>query len=310
MHGLKPKEILPNLFFIERGYLNANHFVFRGDSPVLIDTGYLAGFDETVFQIERLGISPADIGLIVNTHSHCDHIGGNRRLQDMSGCDVAIHRIGKGFMDLRDDWSTWWRYYDQEAEFFTATIPLDDGDRISIGPYEFEVIHTPGHASDGIVLYHRESRILISSDTLWENDMAVMTVRVEGSRAVWEMIASLEKIHTLDVEAVYPGHGRPFTDFQAAVDRARQRLRGFLNEPERIGNDLLKKIIIYTLMMRPKVLAERFFSNLMNTHWFKETVDLYFDGRYEAKYEEILHQLTKRILVKEKGGCLTTTVKP
>lgn len=29
----------------------------------------------------------------------------------------------------------------------------------------------------------------------------------------------------------------------------------------------------------------------MQTHWYRETVDLYFNGRYEAKYEEILHKL-------------------
>ena len=33
-------EIMKNLFFIERGYLNANHFVYRSEKPVLIDTGY------------------------------------------------------------------------------------------------------------------------------------------------------------------------------------------------------------------------------------------------------------------------------
>ena len=37
-------EILEDLFFIERGYLNANHFVYRGDPPTLIDTGYIADF--------------------------------------------------------------------------------------------------------------------------------------------------------------------------------------------------------------------------------------------------------------------------
>jgi len=34
-------EIMKDLFFVERGYLNGNHFVYRGTKPVLIDTGYL-----------------------------------------------------------------------------------------------------------------------------------------------------------------------------------------------------------------------------------------------------------------------------
>jgi len=47
----------------------------------------------------------------------------------------------------------------------------------------------------------------------------------------------------------------------------------------------------------------------MGTHWYKETVDLYFGGRYEAKYEEIVEKLKKRILLKEKDERLFTTVK-
>jgi hypothetical protein len=48
----------------------------------------------------------------------------------------------------------------------------------------------------------------------------------------------------------------------------------------------------------------------METHWFKETVDLYFDGRYEAKYNEIMENFTDRGIVKQKNGRLFTTVKP
>ena len=40
-------EILPDLFFVQRGYLNGNHFVYRADRPVLIDTAYLGHFDRT-----------------------------------------------------------------------------------------------------------------------------------------------------------------------------------------------------------------------------------------------------------------------
>ena len=110
---MKPIEILEDLFFIERGYLNANHFVYRSKNPVLIDTAYITDFDETCRRINDLDIKMTDISLIISTHSHCDHIGGNKYIQDGSGCDIAIHKIGKHFIDTRDDWATWWKYYDQ-----------------------------------------------------------------------------------------------------------------------------------------------------------------------------------------------------
>jgi glyoxylase-like metal-dependent hydrolase (beta-lactamase superfamily II) len=303
-------EIIKDLFFIERGFLNANHFVYRSDAPVLIDTGYISDFDETEKLITRLGVKLSNIALIISTHTHCDHIGGNHRIQQKSGCDIALHKVGKYFIDSRDDWSTWWRYYNQEAAFFKCTRSLEDGEIITLGPHEFQVIYTPGHASDGIVLYNRRERILISSDTLWQTDMAVMTLRVEGSRALFDMQASLHKIENLEVQTVYPGHGKPFYDMPKAIARSKQRIDNFLRNPEAIGDDLLKKIIVYTLMMKKVIPTDTLFDYLMDTYWFKETVDLYFKGQYEAKYEEIINSFLRRGIIKEKNGGLFTTVKP
>jgi hydroxyacylglutathione hydrolase len=149
MHAI---EILDNLFFIQRGYLSANHFVSRSPRPVLIDMGYIGGWQETRQSIEALCINLGDISLIINTHTHCDHVGGNRALQALSGCDIALHRIGRHFIDTRDDWATWWRYFDQEADFFDCTRSLEDGEEIGMGDHVFRIIYTPGHASDGVVL--------------------------------------------------------------------------------------------------------------------------------------------------------------
>ena len=303
-------EIMDNLFFIERGYLNGNHFVFRSEKPVLIDTAYISGFDQTERLIKDLGVDLSSVGLIINTHCHCDHIGGNKLIQDSSGCDIAIHRIGKYFIDSSDDWSTWWRYYDQHAEFFRCTRALENGDTIEVGSHEFEVIYAPGHSADGIVLYNQKEKVLISSDTLWENDMAVMTVRVEGSRSCFDMLASLKKLEQLEVGIVYPGHGRPFKDISGAIAGAKRRLGSFMENPRKIGNDLIKKIIIYTLMMRKSVDETSFFQKLMNTHWFPETVDLYFGGDYQRKYDQIMKDFFNRGIVKSRDGNLFTTVRP
>ncbi len=305
-----PIEIAEDLYFVERGYLNANHFVYRSDRPVLIDTGYAADYAETVAHLKAAGVRPEKVSLIVTTHCHCDHVGGNRRIQKASGCGIAMHRLGKHFIDTRDDWATWWRYFGQEADFFRATCSLQDGERVQIGPHRFEVIHTPGHAADGIVLYCRRSRLLISSDTLWENDMAVMNLSVEGSRALFDMADAIEKIAHLDVACVYPGHGRPFSDFAGAVDRCRSRIRRFLADRRRIGADVMKKIMIYTLLMHRQVAADRFFDLVDSAPWFGDTVRRYFDGNRCEAYDRFLAELTERGLIRESGGTLTTPVPP
>lgn len=307
---MQPTEILKDLFFFQRGYLNANHFAWRGPDPVLIDTGYLGGVVETEQLLRTIGIAPAAIGMIVNTHTHCDHIGGNHYFQEKSDCRITLHTIGKYFMDMRDDWSPWWRYFHQQAEFFNATTAIENGDVIAVGPYEFNVLHTPGHAADGIVLYHKPEGILISSDTLWENDMAVANLRIEGSSALFRMQASLDKLARLDVRMVYPGHGAPFTDMGAAIDRANTRIERFLSHPRKVGEDLLKKIIVYTLMMRKSVDPDRLFDDLMKTRWFTETVGHYFEGAHALQYQKVLQKLTQRGIVRVENDRLVTTVSP
>jgi len=79
---------------------------------------------------------------------------------------------------------------------------------------------------------------------------------------------------------------------------------------ELIGLDLLKKITIYTLLMRQPIEETAFFSYLMGTHWYKETVDLYFNGKHEIKYDNILKDFLKRGIVKRQNGSFYTTIKP
>ena len=303
-------EILEDFFFVERGYLNANHLVYRGEPPELIDTGYIADYPETERILHRLGVRSETVGRIITTHCHCDHIGGHKAIFDRSGCSIWLHEIGKHFIDGRDDWSTWWKYYHQQAEFFPCATGLTDGDQIRIGPYAFDVLHTPGHASDGIVLYHRAGKLLISSDTLWQQDVPVHTVRVEGNAAVYQTNQSLEKISGLAVGTVCPGHGPLFTDFESALQRSRQKIAGYLADRQLVGTDVLKKIIVYTVLMNQPTPVDAFFDDLMQTGWFKETVDLYFEGRYRKTYDRIVEGFVQRDILRISDNSYTTTVKP
>jgi glyoxylase-like metal-dependent hydrolase (beta-lactamase superfamily II) len=221
-----------------------------------------------------------------------------------------LHPTGKHFEDTHDGWSTWSRYFDQAAEFFQCTRTLEDGASVEIGPHSFQVIHTPGHASDGIVLYHKENRVLLSSDTLWERDMAVLNVRVEGSTAPHRMLESLERLEALDVEIVYPGHGPPFRDFRGAIQRSRKRIQGYMKDRSKIGIDLSKKILVYTLLMKPGFPEARLLDYLMTTHWFPETVAFYFDGDGRAFYRRILSGLLKRGIILRDQGRLFAQVPP
>ena len=63
-------------------------------------------------------------------------------------------------------------------------------------------------------------------------------------------------------------------------------------------------------MMKMTIQESELFPYLMDTYWFKETVDLYFNGEYEMKYYEIMKSFLRRGIVKRKDDRLFTTVKP
>jgi hypothetical protein len=67
---------------------------------------------------------------------------------------------------------------------------------------------------------------------------------------------------------------------------------------------------VYTLLMKKAVPADTFFELLMDTHWYRETVDFYFDGDYEGKYMEIIDGFIRKGIIQREGGLLSTSVKP
>lgn len=303
-------EIAENFFFVERGWLNANHFVFNGREKVLIDTGYISDFEDTKKFIRDLGVDLRETNLIVGTHSHCDHIGGNKKIQDLSECKIAMHKIEKSFMDSRDDWATWWRYYDQEAEFFQVDISLQEGNHIFLDGLKLEVIHTPGHGAGMIALYSPEEKFVISSDAVWDGDLGVLTIRVEGSIAPFLALDSLEKLSTLEVDRIYPGHGSPIKEPKAAIQKCRKKLEGFLRDPSRIGRDQLRKILIYILLMKRGFPVHEFFDYLMKTHWYRETVDFFFGGSYERTFKQTMELLIGKGVIHIEGEKYQASVKP
>ncbi len=62
--------------------------------------------------------------------------------------------------------------------------------------------------------------------------------------------------------------------------------------------------------MRQPLPVEGFFDDLMTTTWFRETVDLYFEGNYRTKYDEIIGDFLKRDILKTTDDRFVTTVTP
>jgi glyoxylase-like metal-dependent hydrolase (beta-lactamase superfamily II) len=302
--------VFEGFYFIERGYLNGNHFVFLSESPALVDTGFVSHWAVTRALIAGLGVDVRRVGLIVSTHTHCDHVGGNRFVEEASGCEIALHPVGKLYMDTRDDWNTWWRYYDQEPVFFTATRALEDGEVLVLGGSEWEVLHTPGHSRDGISLFNRRERVLISGDALWERDTPPMSPQIEGLGCVDRALASLERIERLGAKLVLPGHGAAFTDVGAAVDANRSTLLEYMRNTEKMARDLVKKALIFQILMRRRVEEGAFMEAMLSSTWYKDTCRRFIGEDYSGIYRDMMQDFLARGIVVESRGVLSTVVKP
>jgi len=111
------------------------------------------------------------------------------------------------------------------------------------------VLAAPGHDTHATMLYSQDAHILISGDALWEDGFGILFPHLAGRASTFgETHRTLESIARLDVKVVIPGHGRIFTDVDAALDRAFSRLRGFEEDVGRLARHCAKAMLMFALL--------------------------------------------------------------
>lgn len=129
---------------------------------------------------------------VIETHTHADHISGNRDLAAATGAAIRIHRA---------------------AEVAFDHVPLADGDALRLGNVELKVCHAPGHTPDSVCLLvtdHArggEPWFVLTGDTLFVG--SVGRPDLGGARAAEDIFDSLRRVLLPldDGVEVYPGHG-------------------------------------------------------------------------------------------------------
>lgn len=234
----------------ERGWLSSNNVLFAGgadDDAALVDSGYFSHESQTLALV-RHALGERQLRRVVNTHLHSDHCGGNAGLQAAYGCEAWIPA---GEVDKVRRWDNAQLTYDatgQHCPRFAAHRALRPGTAVTLGGRSWEVIGSPGHDPESVVLHQRELRILISADALWENGFGVVFPELEGSAAFDVLASTLDQLATLKVDWGIPGHGRPFGDVAAAIDRARRRLDSFRSAPEKHSLHAAKVLLKFHLL--------------------------------------------------------------
>ena len=237
----------------ERGWLSSNGVLFIGpDDTALVDTGYLAHAAQTVAMV-RHALQGRSLDRVVNTHLHSDHCGGNAALYEAFGCRIAIPFADADKVAAWDEDALSYRATGQQCARFTYDQTLRPGDVLTLGDLSWQALAAPGHDPHALLLWCEDEGILISGDALWSNGFGVVFPELTGEPGFGEVGATLDLIATLGARLVIPGHGAPFADVDAALQRARSRLDYLAADPVRNAQNGVKVLLKFLLLERRRL---------------------------------------------------------
>ena len=213
---------------VENGHVQevCSFLIIGNENALLFDTGMgISNINAVVGQLTNLEI------IVVNSHTHFDHIGDDWRFPAIHvfADDYAVEILTKGL-------THWDVRYDSSPEFFTKNYPagfapetyairpvkkenihlLHEGDLINLGNRQMEILHTPGHSHDSIMLLDRDNRILFTGDTYCEWLFAFFDEDMPnyGHSSLNDYAQTMRRIAGLapSLDYLYPSHGKPITD--------------------------------------------------------------------------------------------------
>lgn len=184
---------------IETGVIQENcYVVYKGSDALIIDPG-----DETSKiknELETLGVTPLAILL---THTHYDHIGA---LEDLRvDYEIPVYVSPEEQDWLGDPQLNLSIYGTHEISANPADFVFESPETVTIGPFSFKVVQTPGHSPGGVSFIFEAGNCVFSGDALFKG--SVGRTDLPGSEPEKLIPGVEEQLLTLpDDYTVYPGH--------------------------------------------------------------------------------------------------------
>ncbi|KAA3658576.1 MAG: MBL fold metallo-hydrolase [Chloroflexi bacterium] len=237
---------------------NVNAYLFTAPEPILIDCGIRVDGAWEVLEngLAEHGIAVSDLSRVIITHPHVDHYGLAGRIVAGSDAEVWISDIGAPWLlSTKEMWQQRLEFYHDQFlihlgyspqaieemiagihhvstqihEIPSASVVTFQVDGIlQLGGLAWQILHTPGHSYRQTCFYQSETRQLLSADHILAK---TPTPVVEQSpqtnqrlQALPQFLRSLDLVEQLDVDMVYPGHGRPFSNLHEIIQRQRTRI--------------------------------------------------------------------------------------
>jgi len=201
--------------------------VLRGDRPhVLVDPGHTRDelgepcFDSLAQAMENDGFKMEDIGLVIATHSHPDHIEAAELVVGKNGALFTLSREEDEF--YRTIGMSFFQMFGGKPPQVNPSFYLKEGD-LSVGAKDdkvaVKVLLTPGHSPGSVCLYLEKDKILISGDVVFAGSIG-RTDFPGGSPSLLQK--SIDELSQLDVEYLVPGHSTEMGSIIAGKDKVKR----------------------------------------------------------------------------------------
>ncbi len=189
--------------FIFNGFQVNTYLLFDETKEcVIIDAAnYDANEDAALANyIEKENLKPV---AQVYTHCHIDHVLGSAFVEKEYNIGMSIHSGSKGFLDNAIAQAAMYGF-NLKATAQIANV-VNEGDKITFGNSELEVLYTPGHADGSISLVNHAEQFVITGDVLFHESVGRTDLPTGNFDILHHSI--IKKLFSLpDNYTVYPGH--------------------------------------------------------------------------------------------------------
>jgi len=265
------RDVLPPwVTWRQRPFPDANLLLLPGRNAALIDSGFVGHAAQTADWVQARTVQ---LGLVVNTHWHSDHVGGNGLLQ-ARGAGVAAAVTDADAVARRDPGCCQAEYLDQPVAPYTVDEPLRDGQVMQLGDTEWQVICTPGHTPGHLCLWQPDERLLVVGDALSDYDVGWVNTALDGPGAAVTALASLQRLRDLSPRVLIPAHGPVPADTAAALAAALRRAERLVDDPDGAVWYGLRRVFGYALMIRGGIPAREVESYLHQRAWLTDAARL------------------------------------
>ena len=287
-----------------RDWLSSNNVLLESpDGHVLIDSGHARHAARTLALLAHI-VGEAPLARLVNTHCHSDHMGGNVAIKDRYRCPIAVPAGEAKAIDDWDERALLLDWTDQYAPRFAFDETIAPDETHVWGGLAWRALAAPGHDMGALVFFNDEHRILVSGDALWRDGYGVVMPLEIDPQALPATRSTLEMLARLEARIVIPGHGEPFTDVGAALERAFARTAAFEADSLRVARHVLKVLLIFSLLDRQRLELARLPEHVGRVGAYRELNARFFRLAPKALAERLVGELETSGAVRREDGWL------